>query len=154
MMQVFRRIKIDVSSISDAPLRKKYGRTPNFVIIAPNADIVGSIVGKSATSRSRFKGGLSKAWATLFKTTSKAYLKSMTGILNRLDSVSGKKTVLNAKKARLAKKPNAKKLAALEREAAKLDEVEREIEADEEEIKKRCVLKAKWLPAEDGEAEK
>ena len=50
-MQVFRRIKIDVSSISDAPLRKKYGRTPNFVIIAPNADIVGSIVGKSATSR-------------------------------------------------------------------------------------------------------
>ena len=148
---MFRRVKIDVETITESRLKAKYGKTPNFVLITPNAEILAQLKGKSATSRSRFKGFLTGCWGKLFKMPAKRYLKSMTDILNRLDGVSGKRTVLNAKKARLAKRPNASKAAALEKESARLDEVEAKIEADEAEIKKRCVLKEKWIPGEDAE---
>jgi len=154
MMQVFRRVKIDIESVTEKKILSKYGKTPCFVIITPTAEVLGILKGKSAGSRSRFKGFLSKSFSQLFKTPVKAYLKAMTGILNRLDSVSGKRTVLNAKKARLAKKPNAAKARSLERETKKLDEVEAKIEADEEEIKKACVLKKKWLPESEKAGEK
>jgi len=151
---MYRRIKIDIETVTDPKLKKKYGKTPCFVIVAPNAEVMGDISGRKAASRSRFKGFLNKTFSQLFKMAAKAYLKAMTQILNRLDSVSGKRTVLNAKKARLAKKPNPSKARALEKESRKLDEIEAKIEADEEAIKKSCVLREKWLPKSEGDAEK
>ncbi len=146
-MRKFKRVKIDVETITDPKLRRKYGDTPCFISMDPLGNEIAMVAGKSATSRSRFKTFLGKTWKTLFDTAQKAFVKQMTGILNRLDKVSGKMTVLKAKETRLAKKPNASKARALAKEKAVLTAQETKIKSDEEEIKKSCKLKKEFIGA-------
>ena len=150
-MKIFTRIKIDIETVSDPELRRKYGRTPCFVSIDPNGDELEMVKGKSATSRSRFKSFLVKTWTCLYEMKQKAFVKQMTKILDRLDKVSGKKTVLNAKKARLAKRPNAAKQRALAKEEAALTEAETSIQRDEAAVKRSCKLKMSFRAGEPAE---
>jgi hypothetical protein len=149
-LQMFKRVKIDVETITLAPLKKAYGHTPTFVVIDPKGAILGKVAGKKASARSGFKGLVSKVWGQLFTMKQRDYQKLMTKILNRLDSVDGKLTVIRAKEARLATKPNAGKTKALAKEKAALAIVKEKIEADEAEIKKRCTLKPEFLDPEEG----
>jgi hypothetical protein len=150
-MRMFKCVKINIDSVTDADLRGKYGNTPTFVSMDPKGEEIALVSAKSATSRSRFKSFLTKSWTYLFEMSQKDFTKPMGKILDRLDKVSGKKTVLNAKKQRLAKRPNPAKQRALAREEAELNEIETEITRDEEAIKKSCLLKEKFrtvAPAE------
>ena len=152
-LQMYKRVKIDVETITLESLKKAYRSTPGFVVIDPKGVVLGKITGKKATARSGFKGLLSKTWGQLFTMKQRDYLKLMTKILNRLDSVDGKLTVIKAKEARLATKPNAGKSRVLAKEKAALAVEKEKIEADEAEIKKRCTLKSEYLEPE-GDAEK
>ena len=100
--------------------------------------------GKAATSRSRFKGFVAKAWTKLFVMPQKSYIKQMSRILDRLDRIAGQETVIRTKRARLARRPNAAKEAALDKEEAKLEEQKAKVEEDEENIKKLCKLRPKY----------
>lgn len=154
LMQRFKRVKIDVDTIKEAALAKEYGETPGFVVIDPNGEVMATLAGKAAMSRSRFKGFLGHCWDRIFTMSQKEYTKLMGKILDRLDRVSGSLTVLQAKKARLAKRPNPGKARQLEKEEAALKEEEAKIVADEDEIKKACGLRDKYLPsAGDGDSE-
>jgi hypothetical protein len=150
-LRMYRTVKIDVESIKDGKLREEYGQTPLFVVIDPLKVELSRIAGKRAVSVSRFKGFVAKSWASLFEMRQRDFLKQMTKILDRLDRVSGQLTVLRAKKARLARKPNPAKARALAKEEEKLNQEQAQIEADEEEIKKRCVLKKKYREQDEPE---
>ena len=150
LLRKFKRVKIDIESVSDPKLRREYGTTPCFVSVDPEGAAIGKVAGKDSLSRSRFKGFVNDAWTTLYTMRDKDYLGQMKKILDRLDKVSGKMTVLNAKKTRLAKRPNPSKMRALAREEAELKEEEAKIQQDEEEIKKACTFRDKYLPQAEG----
>jgi hypothetical protein len=143
-MKMFSRVKIDIESVSDRDLKRKYGRTPTFVCLDPNGAELAVVSGKQATSRSRFKGFLEGSWNSLFETDVKKFTKDMREILDRLDKVNGKLTVLNAKKQRLARRPNARKQRELADEEKQLKEEEAVITKDEAEIKKACLLREEF----------
>jgi hypothetical protein len=149
-LRMFRCVKIDVETIDDRALRKQYRETPGFLIVDPHAQVMDRIAGKSAVSVSRMKGFVGKSWNKLFTMRQRDYLKGMKKVLDELDKLSGKKTVLNAKKARLASRPNPSKARALQKEEEELAKWEARIQKDEEDIKKKCTLKKEWLedPAE------
>jgi hypothetical protein len=144
-LRMFRCVKVDVESIQDSKLRDQYGSTPMFVIVDPKKNEVATLAGKRAVSASRFKGFVAGGWGKLFEMRQRDFVKQMTKILDRLDRVSGKMTVLKAKKARLESRPNAGKARALAKEEAELNEEQAQIEKDELEIKKRCKLKEEFL---------
>jgi hypothetical protein len=152
-LRMFRTVKIDVESITDADLKKKYGDTPGFVIVDPHAQVMSQATGRSALSASRFRSFVGDAWDKLFTMRQKDYLKEMKGILDELDKLSGKKTVLEAQKARLAARPNPAKAKELQKDAEELAKWEAQIQKDENDIKGRCTLKDEWVkPAEEAEA--
>jgi hypothetical protein len=153
-LKMFKRVKIDVETISDDRLLKQYGKTPGFVILDPQGGILGQLAGKKASSRGTFKSLLSKSWGKLYTMKQRDYLKQMTKILNRLDSIDGKLTVIKAKEARLQAKPNPGKARALAKDKAVLETEKADIEADEAAVKKNCALKPAYLEPQDGEAAK
>ena len=150
-LKMFRTVKINVESIGDSRIKKKYGDTPGFFFYDPKKELLASIIGGRAVSVSKFKGVVERAWAPLFETRRRDFIKAMKKILDRLDKVSGNKTVLQAQKTRLAQKPNARKARQIRQEEAELAAEEAKIKADEDEIMKRCKLRKKYLePAEEG----
>ena len=151
-LKMFKRVKINVETISDEGLLKEYGQTPGFMILDPKGGVLGQLTGKKASSRGSFKSLLSKSWGALYTMKQRDYLKQMTKILNRLDSIDGKLTVIKAKEARLAAKPNPGKSKALAKEKAELEAEKTSIETDESTIKKNCALKPEYLA--EGAAEK
>ena len=153
-LKMFKRVKIDIETVTDRQLTKKYGKTPGFVLLDPQGGVLGQLSGKKASSRGSFKGLLSKSWSRLFTMKQRDYLKQMTKILNRLDSIDGKLTVVKAKEARLAAKPNPAKKRELAKEKAELDAEKTKIEGAESEIKKRCSLKEEYLEPQEDDAEK
>ena len=153
-LKMFKRVKINVETITDDGLLKEYGKTPGFVILDPKGGVLGQLTGKKASSRGSFKSLLAKSWGKLFTMKQRDYLKQMTKILNRLDSIDGKLTVIKAKEARLAAKPNAGKSRALAKDKAVLEAEKAKIEGDEAEIKKNCSLKEEYVGSPEGAAEK
>ena len=151
---MFRTVKIDVEGIDDSKLRHEYGETPGFLVVDPHKNELLHIRGRRAVSVSRFKGFVGKCWGKLFEMRQRDFLKGMKKILDRLDKVSGKKTVLQAKKARLEGRPNARKAREIAQEEQELAEEEASIQRDEEEIKKRCKLRDEYLKPADEAGEK
>ena len=144
----------DVESISDSELRKKYSSTPGFLILDPHAGVMAQTSGRSATSASRFRGFVGQAWDKLFTMRQRDYLKEMKGILDELDKLSGKKTVLQAQKARLATRPNPAKARELQKDEEELAKWEAQIQKDEQDIKSRCTLQEEWVKPAEEAAEK
>jgi hypothetical protein len=144
-LRKYRTVKIDVESIADGKLRREYRETPGFLVIDPHKEVLAELKGKSAVSVSRFKGFVAQSWSALFEMRQRDFLKGMTKILDELDKISGKKTILQAKKARLAKRPNPGKARALAKEEAELAAAEAAVQQKEEDLKNRCKLKDRYL---------
>ena len=146
----FRCVKIDVESITDARMRREYGsKTPAFRMIDPAGKTVATIAGKSATSLSRFRGMVTSTWRKMFTMDQGAFVKKMTKILDRLDRVTAKRTVLAAKKQRVEQRGQRAKLAAIAKDEEELAALEQEIEKDEKKVIDGCQLKAVFLEKGD-----
>ena len=91
---------------------------------------------------------MEKVWAASYDLQLKAYVKEMMKILDRLDKVGQKKTAIERDRARLVKKPNARKQRALEAEEAKLVKEQARIADAEKKVVERVQLKEMYRATE------
>jgi len=130
-----------VDTIGRDELAKKYGRTPSFKFFDPAGEPIGLMSGRRVTSLSAFTRYVEKVWAKSYSYGLKKYVKDMTRILDRLDKIGQKKASIERDRVRLVKKPNARKLRALEVQEEKLKKEEATISADEKKIIAKVELK-------------
>jgi small-conductance mechanosensitive channel len=93
-------------------------------------------------------------WNKSFDTKLRTYAKGMTKILDRLDRLTGKQTILEQQRARLAESPNPRKEASLKKEADELAQEEKQILEDEQELLAKVTLQSEYLPKKDKVAQK
>ena len=84
----------------------------------------------------------------------KGYVKSVIKILDRLDKVGQKKTAIERDRARLAKKPNARKQRAVDAEEAKIVKEEARIAEDEKKVVEKLQLREQYQAKKDAETAK
>ena len=97
---------------------------------------------------------MEKTWNKSFDTKLRTYAKGITKILDRLDRLTGKQTILGQQRARLAQKPNPRKAAALKKEETVLKQEEAKILEDEQTILAKVALRPQYLPKKDKVAQK
>jgi len=133
-MKKFRTYRVNWHDMPTEKLQKEYENTPAFFFFDPTGKLVTKTRGKKVDSLSTFTKALSATWDKSFTGRLRAYQKSMTKILDRLDRVEGRKQVLDQGKARLAAKPNPRKQRALDKEESELNDLSAKIEADEQKL--------------------
>lgn len=154
-LKKFRTLRIDVDAISSQKIREEYAkRAPSFHFFDPKGEFLTKVEGKKATSLSSFSRLMDKTWNKSYNTKLRTYAKGMTKILDRLDRLTGKKTILTQQLARLAQKPNPRKAAALKKTETALAKEEAKILEDEQTILAKVALRPQYLPKKDKVAQK
>jgi len=143
----FHTWKVNVDTIGRDEIAKKYGRTPSFRFFDPAGEPIATMSGRRVTSLSAFTRYVEKAWGKSYAYGLKAYVKDMTKILDRLDKIGQKKASIERDRARLAKKPNARKLKALDVQAENLAKEEATIGEDEKKIIAKVELREEFQRA-------
>jgi hypothetical protein len=148
----FNCFRVNVLDMPEGDLKKKYEKEAQaFYFFDPAVKQVARLAGKRANSLSAFASYMEKTWNASFKMKLKVYQKAMKDILDRLDKLDGQKQVLNRQRARLAERPNPAAQRALDAKLKKFEEERSKIEADQQAINEKCVLKPQFLPKkEDG----
>lgn len=144
----FHTYRVNVETIDRDELAKKYAKTPAFRFFDPAGEPAGTLSGRRVSSLSGFTRFVEKVWAESYDLQLKAYVKEMTKILDRLDKVGQKKTAIERDRARLVKKPNARKQRALEAEEAQLAKEEARITEDEKKVVEKVRLKEQFRATE------
>jgi hypothetical protein len=149
-MKKFRTFRLNLVSVRDEHVKAEHS-TPSFLFFDPAGKQLGRLEGKKVDSLSAFTTHMEGAWNKSFETALRAYTRSMTKILDRLDRVEAQKTILTQQKARLEEKPNARKAHEVEQgEKALADELAK-VEEDEKEVLGSIVLRTEYRPAESKE---
>ena len=150
-MKKFRTYRVNWHDIPTETLQEEYKNTPAFFFFDPTGKLITKSQGKKVDSLSAFTKALDATWGKSFTGKLRAYQKSMTKILDRLDRVEGRQQVLEQSRARLAAKPNPRKQRALDKEDAELREILEKIEKDENALITSVAVRSEHLPAKDGE---
>ena len=153
-MKKFRTYRVNWHDIPTETLQEEYKNTPAFFFFDPTGKLISKSQGKKVDSLSAFTKALDATWGKSFTGKLRAYQKSMTKILDRLDRVEGRKLVLDQSKARLAAKPNARKQRALDKEDSELSELLAKIEADELKLLGGVKIRPEHIPAAKEEVAK
>jgi hypothetical protein len=153
-MKKFRTYRVNWHDIPTETLQDEYKNTPAFFFFDPTGKLITKSEGKKVDSLSTFTKALDTTWNQSFEGKLRAYQKSMTKILDRLDRVEGRKQVLEQGKARLAAKPNPRKQRALDKEEAELNELLAKIEADEQKLLQNTRLRSEHLASDKEEVAK
>jgi len=140
----FHTWRVNVDAIGRDELAKKYGRTPSFRFFDPAGELLGTMTGRRVTSLSAFTRYVEKVWAKSYSCSLKSYVKDTARILDRLDKVGQKKTSIERDRARLAKKPNARKQRAVDAAEKKLQKEEAKIVEDERKVIAKVTLKEEF----------
>jgi hypothetical protein len=150
----FHTFRVNVDTIDREELAERYAKTPAFRFFDPAGESVATLSGRRVTSLSGFTRYVEKAWGLSYDLNLKRYVKEMTKILDRLDKVGVKKQAIERDRARLAKKPNPRKLRAVEAEEAALEKERALIAEDEKEVLDQVQLREKYQKTKDGETAK
>lgn len=150
----FHTWRVNVDAIGRDELAKKYDQTPSFSFFDPAGEPLGTMSGRRVTSLSAFTRVVEQVWAASYSLSLKAYVKEMGGILDRLDRVGRQKAAIEADRERLSKKPNARKLKALEVEEAQLAKERKLIDDDEQKVVAKVVLKEEFQKQKPDETAK
>jgi hypothetical protein len=150
-LKKFRTLRVDVKTITSERIREQYDRTPAFHFYDPKGELLGKVEGKASASLSKFSSLVNASWNRCFTVRLKDYQKQMTKILDRLDRYDGQKQILDRDLAKLAEKPNPRKKRQLEKEAAELEELAKEIAEDEQGVLTGVELREEYLSEKEGE---
>ena len=152
-MKKFRTYRVNWHDIPTESLQEVYKNTPAFFFFDPAGNLVTKSRGKKVDSLSAFTKSLDATWGKSFTSKLRAYQKSMTKILDRLDRVEGRKQVNEQGRARLVAKPNPRKQRALDKDAAELSELLAKIEADELALLAGVKLRPEHIASEEDKEE-
>jgi hypothetical protein len=140
----FACLKGNIATIPDEAVAERLRRrSPIFLFYDPAGEPFARLEGKRATSRSGFYRVVEKLWRTSFELKLRSFTGRMTKILDRIDRLEKEKQLLAAKKSRA--EGNPRKLRGIVREEDELEEEERAVLEDEEELLADCRLRKEFV---------
>jgi hypothetical protein len=119
-----------------------FERGPVLYFLAPDGEVVATVEGRRALSKSTVSRGVRKLWGMAYEVNLRTYLGLMDRVLEAREDVARAQAALARK--REAAEGNARKLAAVKKLEAEIEKKSAEIAAGEQSVLARCRLRPRY----------